>query len=73
MEARDSRRCAVTTTQDPAHAARLCLRGSNIFVGYLHDPVNTEKTIDKDGWMHSGELVAPPHEVGWTVSAHTCR
>jgi long-chain acyl-CoA synthetase len=31
------------------------MRGANIFVGYLHDEVNTAKTIDPDGWMHTGE------------------
>jgi long-chain acyl-CoA synthetase len=34
---------------------RLCLKGSNITPGYLHDPENTAKTIDADGWMHTGE------------------
>ena len=40
---------------DGGLTCRLCLRGSNIFPGYLHDPENTAKTIDSEGWMHTGE------------------
>ncbi len=31
-------------------------RGPNVFVGYLNDPVNTEASLDDDGWYHSGDL-----------------
>lgn len=45
-----------TSKDSPNPRGELCIRGSNIFVGYLHDKVNTEKTIDKDGWMHTGDI-----------------
>ena len=38
-----------------ADCVRLCLKGPSIVKGYLHDPENTRKTIDADGWMHTGE------------------
>nr|WP_083905114.1 AMP-binding protein [Nocardia transvalensis] len=32
------------------------LRGPNVMLGYLDDPVNTAKTIDADGWLHTGDV-----------------
>ncbi|GAB2291480.1 4-coumarate--CoA ligase 1, variant 2 [Dionaea muscipula] len=34
----------------------ICIRGSQIMKGYLNDPVATRNTIDKDGWLHTGDV-----------------
>jgi fatty-acyl-CoA synthase len=34
----------------------ICARGYQQFVGYLHDPDATSRAIDKDGFVHTGDL-----------------
>ena len=34
----------------------LCMRSPHNFDGYLNDPARTEKVIDPDGWIHTGDL-----------------
>ena len=34
----------------------LCIRGPLLFKGYLDDEENTNKAIDKDGWLHTGDV-----------------
>lgn len=34
----------------------LCIRGPLLFKGYLDDEDNTNKAIDKDGWLHTGDV-----------------
>jgi fatty-acyl-CoA synthase len=40
----------------PNVPGELCCRGYNIMKGYYKMPEATEKAIDADGWLHSGDI-----------------
>jgi long-chain acyl-CoA synthetase len=39
-----------------AEDGEVCMRGGNIFIGYLDDPEKTAEALDPDGTLHSGDI-----------------
>jgi len=39
-----------------AEDGEVCMRGRHVFKGYSKDQAATAETVDRDGWLHSGDI-----------------
>jgi HIP---CoA ligase len=42
--------------QHDTGAGEILLRGPNVMLGYLDDPAATKQAIDREGWLHTGDV-----------------
>jgi long-chain acyl-CoA synthetase len=40
----------------PGEPGEICVRGTNVMSGYYKKQQVTDQTIDKDGWLHTGDM-----------------
>ncbi|WP_347839531.1 AMP-binding protein [uncultured Draconibacterium sp.] len=46
----------------PGEQGEICCKGYNVMKGYYNNPEATAKAIDKEGWLHSGDLAIKTEE-----------
>ncbi len=54
-------------TLGPHQTGEICCKGYNIMKGYYKMPEKTQEVIDKDGWLHSGDLATVDEEGYYSI------
>ncbi len=44
------------STLPPGTSGELCCRGYDVTIGYYNKPEETDKALDAEGWLHSGDM-----------------
>ena len=52
----DALEMTIDSPDPEKQAGEIMVRGEGAMLGYYKNPAATEKTIDKDGWLHTGDL-----------------
>ena len=45
-----------TIVTEPRVRGEICVKGPNVMAGYWQQPEETAKTIDAEGWLHTGDI-----------------
>lgn len=57
---------------DPANVAgEIVCRGTNVMLGYYKNPEATAQVIDKDGWLHTGDLALMDSDGNVTIKGRS--
>ncbi len=52
---------------DPGEPGELLVRGPQVMIGYMDDAEATARTLDSEGWLHTGDVAARDPDGTWRI------